>query len=209
MSDHLDPADPIEGEGGSLPRQETVTIPLVEWEALRALASAAPKPPGGQRFPGDLDGEGEPLVSAKDLAARDRRIAELEAACKSAVRERELAKALAGRPLTSGAAAQLVKLWRDEFDVFEQEGAYKVASRDGRTVGQAVEEWLGSPEYAHFCLPTSRGGSGARDANRPVSNTPGVSPPKNLGEAVVMKWREESVARPESLLKPIGLRRHR
>ncbi|MGE3821814.1 MAG: hypothetical protein AB7I30_20565 [Isosphaeraceae bacterium] len=203
MSDPLDPAGPTDGE--------TVTISRSEFEALRASAMAVPKPREGQG-PSRLDdpeGDDASNVPSRELANRDRRIAELESAVKAAIRDRELATALAGRPLTSGAANQLLKLWRDEFDVFEQDGSYRVARRDGRAVAQAVGEWLGSPEYAHFCLPTSRGGSGARDANRPSSAAQGVIPPKNLGEAVVMKWREESASRPESLLKPIGLRRNR
>ena len=105
---------------------------------------------------------------ARDLAARDRRVAELEQTCKSAVRERELATALAGRPLVAGAAAQLIRLWRDDFDVYEEGGAYKVSAKDGRTVGQVVGDWLTSSEYSHFCLPTSRGGTvpGTRTGRR-------------------------------------------
>ena len=125
------------------------------------------------------------------------------------MRERELATALAGRPLVAGAAAQLIRLWRDDFDVYEEGGAYKVSARDGRAVGQVVGDWLASAEYSHFCLPTSRGGTGARDASRPSAGAARRGAPKNLGESIVMKWREESAARPNNLLKPIGLRRHR
>jgi len=180
-----------------------VTISLAELESLRAAAGGS-RARGGRPAP-----DGPDAATARELAARERRIAELESVCKSAVRDRELATALAGRTLAAGAAGQLVKLWRDEFDVFEQDGSYRVASRDGRSVSQAVGDWLASSEYAHFTLASSRGGSGARDANRPAAPGPGVTLPKNLGEAVVMKWREESVTRPDSLLKPIGLRRNR
>ncbi len=93
--------------------------------------------------------------------------------------------------------------------MYEEGGAYKVAARDGRTVGQVVGDWLASPEYSHFCLPTSRGGTGARDASRPSAGGTPAAAPRNLGESVVMKWRDESAARPNNLLKPIGLRRHR
>jgi hypothetical protein len=152
---------------------------------------------------------GREALAAREIASRDRRVAELEQSCKSAVRDRELATALAGKSLVAGAASQLIKLWREEFDAYEEGGAYKVTAKDGRTVGQVVNEWLASPEYSHFCLPTSRGGAGARDANRPSGNSASQNAPQNLGEAIVMRWREETVARPNNLLKPIGLRRHR
>lgn len=129
--------------------------------------------------------------------------------CKSAVRERELATVLAGKALVNGAAAQLIKLWSQEFDVYEEGDRFKVASRDGRAVSQVVNEWLASPEYSHFCLPTSRGGTGAKDASRPVGGSATKGSPRTLGEAIVMKWREEAAAQPNNLLKPIGLRRDR
>jgi hypothetical protein len=146
---------------------------------------------------------------ASALEERDRRVAELERLCKAAVRDRELATALAGRPPVAGAAPQLIKLWRDDFDVYEEGGGLRVVSRDGRPAAQAVDELLGSAEYSHFCLPSSRGGTGARDASRPGgAGTPRASP-KNLGEAGVSRWREESATRPNNVAKPLGLRRHR
>ncbi|GAC1463623.1 MAG: hypothetical protein NVSMB9_01280 [Isosphaeraceae bacterium] len=145
----------------------------------------------------------------KELAARDRRLAELELSCKAAVRDCELATALAGKPLVTGAVAQLIRLWRDDFDAYEEDGSYKVAARNGRTVEQVINERINSSEYSHFCVPSSKGGSGARDANRPASTAASHGTPRNLGESVVMKWREESATRPSNLLKPIGLRRHR
>jgi hypothetical protein len=145
----------------------------------------------------------------REIASRDRRLADLERTCKSAVRERELAMLLSGRPLVPGAAAQLIKLWREEFDVYEENGTYKVTSREGQSVEQVVNEWLASSEYSHFCLPASRGGTGARDASKPGRLVASENSPRNLGEVIVMKWREESAAQPDALLKPIGLRRHR
>jgi hypothetical protein len=157
----------------------------------------------------DASGREKDPFLEEAIAMKDRRLSELEKACKAAVRDRELAMALAGRPLVAGAAAQLIKLWRDDLDVFESDGDFRVAARDGRSVAHAVTEWLSSPDYSHFCLPSSRGGTGARDANRPFNQHTGQEVPRNLGEAVVMKWREESATRTDSTLKPIGLRRHR
>lgn len=213
------PPDAAEGEEVTVTSGQYVTISRAELDALRARTmSLSPKPESAgeaeeangaePRYP---DPSGRVLNSqvAREIAARDRRLAELEQTCKSAVRERELATALAGRPLVAGAAAQLIKLWREDIDVYEEGGAYKVASRDGRTVSQLVGDWLASPEYSHFCLPTSRGGTGARDANRPPFGDTAAATPRNLGESIVMKWREETASRPNNLLKPIGLRRHR
>ena len=218
-------AIPTETDGGeAVPESsgDLVTISRAELDALRSRAESSSPPAERSREPGrpeespesvarrpDAGGRVREAQIAREFAARDQRLAELEQSCKSAVRERELATALAGRPLVTGAAAQLIRLWRDDFDVYEEGGAYKVSAKDGRTVGQVVSDWLASSEYSHFCLPTSRGGTGARDANRPSSGVAPANAPKNLGESVVMKWREESAARPNNLLKPIGLRRHR
>jgi hypothetical protein len=76
-------------------------------------------------------------------------------------------------------------------------------------VGQVVGDWLSTPEYSHFCLPSSKGGTAGGNASRPVGASISLGGPKNLGEAIVIKWREESATRPNHLQKPIGLRRNR
>jgi hypothetical protein len=199
---------PTAGEGSAASTEELVTISKAELEALfaRADATGTHRHSPEEAEPGGRDRESE---LTRELSERDRRLAELDRACKLAVRERELATVLAGKPLVSGAAAQLVKLWRDDFDAYEEDGGYKVTARDGRPVGQVVAELLATPEYSHFCLPTSRGGTGAQGASRPQDAVVNPKGPKNLGEAVVMKWREESATRPDNFLKPIGLRRRR
>jgi hypothetical protein len=215
MRDHLTVSQ-ADGEGAA-PPAEHVTIPKAELDQLRGLAGAdeagtrAPAAPEPPQCAGPDPGEaarGQEAWLARELAARDRRLSELERACKEAVRDRELATALAGKPLVAGAAAQLIKLWRDDFDAYEDGGQFKVAAKDGRPVAQVVGEWLGAPEFAHFCLPSSKGGTGARGVERPAAAAPPAAP-RNLGEAVVMRWREDPLARPNNLLKPIGLRRTR
>lgn len=217
---------------------DTVIISRAELEMLRLRAANAPEvekvgkpshlesslsqaewvressrmeePPASVRRQAGPVGEREREASiSRELAERDLRLVELERSCKAAVRDRELATALAGKALVPGAVVQLIKLWRDEFEAYDDGGQYKVASRDGRALGQVVNEWLTSPEYSHFSLPSSRGGASVREASRPASTTTVQSSPKNLGESIVMKWREETVTRPSNLLKPIGLRRHR
>jgi hypothetical protein len=201
-----------DAESGASPSAEFVTITRAELEILRQLAAGATAAPsaGGPspERPAEAGARGLESQLAKELAARDRKISELEEAYRGSVRDRELAAALAGRALVAGAAAQLIKLWRDEFDAYEEGGRYKVASRDGRSVAQAVKGWLDSPEFAHFCLPTSRGGTAVRDANRAAGPLPATAP-LNLGEAAVQRWREQAAAQPANLLKPIGLKRGR
>lgn len=201
---------PDEGEGGPSPSTDDVMISRKELDDLRSRAGAlTPAVEAAGPAEGSLDPRGREAQLTREFAERDQRLVELERTCKAAVRDRELATALAGKPLAAGAASQLIRLWREDFDAYEEGGGYKVAAKDGRSVGQVVNDWLASPEYSHFCLPTSRGGTGARDASRPSGPTALQTAPRNLGESIVMRWREESAAKPGNLLKPIGLRRHR
>ena len=210
--DKNDPITPVPDliDVESLMANDVVTISRDELESLRARASGFVSAEG-IGLPSADSRLSTPLERMKEeeAYAREKRLIELEGVCKSAVRERELAAVLAGKALVGGAAAQLIKLWSEDFDVYEEQGRFKVTSRDGRAVSQVVNEWLASPEYSHFCLPTSRGGTGAKDASRPVSGSGAKGAPKTLGEAIVMKWREEAAAQPNNLLKPIGLRRDR
>jgi hypothetical protein len=163
--------------------------------------------PGARAFL-DPDARERESFYAKEIAAREQKVAELERAYRAALRDRELATALAGKPLVAGATTQLIKLWRDDFDAYEEEGQHRVCSRDGRTIDQAIAERLASPEYAHFCLPSSRGGAGAQDANRTAKSSH-AGAPRNLGEAVVLQWREQAAARAHVPSQPIGWGRRR
>jgi len=202
MNSNASTVDSDSGDSVQETADELVTVSRAELEELRALASG--KEPIAKVQRSSRERQKDELA-----AARDKRLSELEGVCKSAVRERELATVLAGKALVNGAAPQLIKLWAEEFDVYEEDGRFKVSSRDGRAVSQVVNQWLASPEYSHFCLPSSRGGTGAKDASRPAGGSATKSTPKTLGEAIVMKWREEAAAQPNNLLKPIGLRRDR
>lgn len=140
----------------------------------------------------------------RELTEQQRRASEWERSYKAAMRDAELATALAGRPLVPGAAAQLVKLWRDDFDVYEERGVLKVAARDGRSVNQAIGERLAAPEYAHFCQAASRGGSATPGGTRSGFSGSTVPTPRTLGEAAILRWRE-GVGRHEAGVAPIGL----
>jgi hypothetical protein len=191
-------------EEGAAAGDEIVTISRSELTALQARiemnrsSDASPK--------AGLD-ELEARF-AKELAERERQATEWEGAFKSAVRDRELATALAGRQLVSGAAAQLIKLWHDEFSVHEERGEFRVRSQDGRPIAEAVTEMLARAEFAHFCQPSSRGGTAQRGTNVSPAVPAVVVAPRNLGEAVIQQWRE-AANRPTDGSSPIGLRRRR
>ena len=176
---------------------EVVTIGRAELEELRALALSATRPgrEGRADEPAGAAAARREEALAKELAARDRRVADLESAYRKALRDRELATALAGKSLVSGAAGQLIKLWREDFDVYEESGEYKVAARDGRTVAQWVAERLGGTDYAHFCAPSTRGGAGAKGLSQSGEAGGAAPAAKTLGEAVISQWRESAAGR--------------
>jgi hypothetical protein len=184
-------------EAGS---DQLVTISRWELEALRErakgiAAGAVMEPESTPSLPKSTNREDE---------VRDRKAAEMERAFKAAIRDRELATALAGRPLLPGAAVQLIKLWRDDFDVIEEGGEFLVSARDGRPVAKAVGERLSEAEYAHFSPPSSRGGASAKGSGRSMSVE---SMPRTLGEAVLRQWREAASTKQDPASGPIGLRR--
>ncbi|RUL89606.1 hypothetical protein [Tautonia sociabilis] len=138
-----------------------------------------------------------------------RKAEDWERACKTALKEKELAAALAGRPLVRGAAAQLIALWRDELEVVDEADRLRVRSRDGRSVEDAVASWLAGPDYSHFVRPASRGGTAPPGDSRSASSAPAASPPRTLGETVLQQWREAVQASRRELGVPIGLGRRR
>ena len=200
-------------EGGGLD-DELVTITRAEFDELTARTV------GDRSAKSDSDGptvarselvealKAREAVHSRDLASREQKAAELDRAYKGALRDRDLATALVGRPLVPGAAAQLIKLLRDDFEVVDEAGEIRVVSRDGRGVDESLGERLAGPEFAHFCLPSSRGGTGSKGQNRSASPAPRPAAPKNLGEAILDRWRE-SAARPESSPAPSGWGRRR
>lgn len=196
---------PAEDQSGGGPTEDLVTITRAEFEALRASAAAGPA-----RFvPEEAEAaeRARDAAHARELAERDRKAADWEGAFRTALRDRELATALIDRPLVSGAAPQLIRLLREEFDVIEDGGEFKVSDRQGRPVGQAVAERLASPEYAHFRRPPSRGGTATPGASR-VARAAEPPAPKTLGEAALARW-QEAATRGTPPTAPIGLGRRR
>jgi hypothetical protein len=199
---------------GSLVANEFVTISRAELDELRARAAEIMAP---RIDPNDSPVTRLELAEAiqarvvtaeRDVIASEQKSADLERAYKAALLDRELATALVGKPLVPGAASQLIKLWRDDFEVVDEDGEIQVRSRDGRSVGQTIESRLAGPEFAHFCLPPSRGGTSSRGQNRSSEPEPKPASPKNLGEAILIRWRE-TASRPQASLIPSGWGRRR
>jgi len=178
--------------GGGPPADDLVTISRAALDELRSRAAQEPR-----AEPADVAGARE-AAHSREIAAKDLRAAELERAYKAALLDRELATALVGKPLVPGAATQLIRLWRDEFEAVDEGGSIRVLTRDGRGVAQAVADRLAGPEFAHFCLPSSRGGTGAKGQNRSATPDTPPSAPRTLGEAVIMRWREAAARAPGS-----------
>ena len=206
--------DELTGQEAATPADDVVAIDRAESEDLRAIArsSASSKPPTREDVDpergaeSELGGRGEEVLH-RELAARDRRLSDLESSYRRAIGDRELATALTGKALVPGAASQLIKLWRDELDVYEESGEYRVAARDGRTLDLWVADRLGGPDYAHFCLPTTRGGVKAKGLSQTTATDGRPTGARTLGEAVVAQWRESSALRDGSRGGPIGLGR--
>ena len=181
-----------DGGAGSL-IDEVVTISRAELDELRAQLAAAvgsTTPRDGKREEWAEALKARDAEYSREIATHERKTAVMEQAYKAALLDRELATALVGKPLVPGAAAQLIRLWRDAFEVIDDDGAIRVVTREGRSVDQAVTDRLSGPEFAHFCLPNSRGGTGHRGQNRSATPAPTPPAPRTLGEAVLHQWRE-------------------
>ena len=203
---------PDSESGGSSLSDELVTIPRAELDELRARAEEGSEARPGEsslarsEFAETL--KSRDAVYSREIAAHEQKSIELERAYKAALRDRELATALVGKPLVPGAASQLIKLWRDDFEVVDEDGEIRILAKDGRAVDQAVTDRLNGPDFAHFCLPSSRGGTGAKGQNRSASPAPAPAPPRTLGEAILLQWRE-SASRPQASPTPTGWGRRR
>lgn len=202
--------DPGGGGDGAPGDEEAVTISRAELAMLRAGAGALAE------FDSKLDAARAEWAAAlrdrdvehsRSLAEAERKATTLERAYKSAVLDRELATALAGKPLVPGAAEQLIRLWRDAFEVVDDDGTIRVVSQEGRGVAQAVADRLAGPEFAHFCLPSSRGGAGSRGQNRGATPPAAPPAPRTLGEAIIHQWRAS--ASPAAAPGPPGWGRRR
>lgn len=175
--------------------EEFVTISRKELEALKSgnlpatMASSVDQQsisePLHQTDRTSLEGIGSKTDVNQQEAIKT---AALERIYRTAILERELATALAERPLVAGSVGQLIKLWRDDLDVYEEDGTIKVSARDGRSVTEAVADWLSAPAFSHFCLASSKGGAGAKGLV--ASQRPSPSTSRSLGDEILRQWKE-------------------
>ena len=118
--------------------------------------------------------------------------------CASLAAERELALALSGQALLPGVAGQLLQLLRGRVvaePAGHQAAGFEVKSADGRPIGDAVTDWLKSPEFQHFRPAVTRGGTATRNETAHAAGVTGASaanPPKSLNEMVIHQWRQRS-----------------
>jgi len=139
-------------------------------------------------------GKWEELVKDRtaQLAAETAKTQETGRQFKASLRDRDISTALAGHPLVSGAAKQILSLIRDQFDVHEEAGQLVVRSRTLEPVEVAVKNLLATADYSHFLRATSQGGAGSTGAGAttatPAANAGQATEPKNLSEAVVQRW---------------------
>jgi hypothetical protein len=84
------------------------------------------------------------------------------------------------------------------------DGQLRVYSRDGLAVAPAVARLLARPDFAHFCLPSTRGGV-ATPSPTPTPSEGESKPPATLGELIVQRWRDAAANSPPQ--RPLGLRR--
>jgi len=195
---------------------------LKAWRAQRELAdsqAAEQKRLDEQRKLAEK-GQIEELVKQHGQALEEerKRAAQTVERFKLSERNRELALALAGHNLVPGAAAQLAKLWADEFEVVEAGDTYQVRSRDLKSPKDWVAAKLGSEEYGHFVRATNQGGAGAAPATTPgnslvarlpdgtaVNLPPGYVVPQTEGEKAYAEFLAQVAEQRRQGSAPIGL----
>ena len=158
---------------------ETVSISRQEIESLRTKLSAFEKAEKDKadearrlseekaREKGDLDKiitAREMTIAEKDqiIAAKDRKVAEVEARSRNAIIDLTITQALPVADLVSPSAAkQLLSLIRADFEAKPSGESWSVFATDGKSVDEAIKARLALPEFAHFLKATARPGAGA------------------------------------------------
>ena len=116
----------------------------------------------------------------------------MEAKFRASVRDREIATALASQKLRPGAAEQLARLWRDDFEVLDSNGSYEVRTKDFKTPSQVAAERLASPEWDHFVLADHRGGppAGGGQPNPVIPGQPTTLTPDQKSQIEAVQFRQ-------------------
>lgn len=132
------------------------------------------------------------------LAAKEKERTDFVARTRRAERDRALTAELAGQELASpGAAAQLARLWADDFECVDGPGGDFVvrAKGDYRPPAAIVAERLAHADYAHFVRASNRGGGGAGGGAADPTKTPSqAAHPATLDQAVIDDWKARGAA---------------
>jgi hypothetical protein len=129
--------------------------------------------------------------SRLELEAERKKLQEFEDRAKRYALDGELARALAERPLVTGAAEQLTQLWRGQFSVDAQGDSFAVRAPDFQPVGPWIAAQLRRPEYAHFLRAREPGGGTMSSTSTQAGPTQpaqiaAADLPRNLGEAIAL-----------------------
>lgn len=184
------PPAPAPAPAQTTPKPDPITPLIEELTALR-LEKMEREAEAKRQAEASRIAESERLASAgklkelmdryeQDRKASEEKARQAEAKFRQTVLERELAAALAGQKIRPGTADQLMKLWRDDFEVIDANGRYEVRSKDLKTPAQVAAERLASPEWDHFVPAEHRGGAnpgGAQPQPTPVTGgNPALTP---------------------------------
>ncbi len=137
--------------------------------------------------------------SQAELLAERARLKDIEERAKRYALDRELALALASKPLVQGSAEHLTRLLRDDFQVASAGDSFVVQSKDFRSVGDYIGAMLGRPEYQCFVRSNNPvGGSGAQGGRLgpPTSpvNSPMTEAPATFSDAVIALSKAQQAA---------------
>jgi hypothetical protein len=135
--------------------------------------------------------------SQAELQAERTRLKDIEERAKRYALDRELALALASKPLVQGGAEHLTRLLRDDFSVAASGDSFVVQSKDFRSVNDYIGAMLGRPDYQCFIKPNNPGGgSGAVGTQAVQTGTlpPADAPPATFSDAVIAMAKAKAAA---------------
>jgi hypothetical protein len=195
------------------PSPSTVTITLDQLQTFTATQTALAQLQADQKVrdaasqaelvaalakKGEVDNALALLRSQSDdalKAERGQRAATEERAKRYAL-DGEVARVLASLPLVPGAAAQLTRLFRPEFNVVAAGDTFVVQTPTLQTVEAFVAAQLAMPEYAHFVRAQNPAGGtgGVTPATQSAPSVPGtaVEAPKTLSDAVLLSMQQRA-----------------
>jgi hypothetical protein len=132
-----------------------------------------------------------------ELATEKTARVSLEDRAKRYALDGELSRVLASQPIVPGAADQLTKLWRGEFQVDHSGDSFTVRTPTFQTVPDFVTAQLARPEYSHFIRASNPGGgtAGGTAGTQLAAPTSPANPdalivPKTFGEAIILQMQE-------------------